>query len=132
MKGDASPALPHLRAAATVAPQAPINLFFFAQCLLSIEAESHEAKADELFQRPLRFAPVKDLDEKIKNQQRRLADWVMHANALVQPDMDTQATLKTALVQFSISADIPLKAPLYARRNRHSVGPPFPSAALPH
>jgi len=43
MKGDAPAALPHLRAAATVAPEDPINLFTYAQCLLGIEDESHEA-----------------------------------------------------------------------------------------
>jgi len=43
MQGDAPKALPHLRAAATVAPEEPINLFTYAQCLLAIEGESHEA-----------------------------------------------------------------------------------------
>jgi hypothetical protein len=41
--------LPHLRAAATVAPEDPINLFTYAQCLLALEGESHEAEADALF-----------------------------------------------------------------------------------
>jgi len=58
MKGDAPAALPHLRAAATVAPDDPINLFTYVQCLLSIEGESHEAEADELFQQALQLAPV--------------------------------------------------------------------------
>jgi hypothetical protein len=47
----------------------------------AIEDESHEAVADELFQRALKLAPVGDLADKIKNQQRRLADRVMRANA---------------------------------------------------
>ena len=47
MKGDAPAAVPHLRAAASVAPDDPINLFTYAQCLLAIEGESHEAEADE-------------------------------------------------------------------------------------
>ena len=59
-----------------------------AQCLLSIEGESHEAEADELFQRALQLAPVGDLAEKIKNQQRRLADRVMCANAKGMSRMD--------------------------------------------
>jgi hypothetical protein len=47
----------------------------------AIEDESHEAEADELFQRALKLAPVGDLADKIKNQQCRLADRVMRANA---------------------------------------------------
>ena len=47
----------------------------------AIEDESHEAEADELFQRALQLSPVGELAEKIKNQQRRLADRVMRANA---------------------------------------------------
>ena len=47
----------------------------------AIEDESHEAEADELFQRALQLSPVGDLADKIKNQQRRLADRVMRANA---------------------------------------------------
>lgn len=46
----------------------------------AIEDESHEAEADELFQRALKLAPVGDLADKIKNQQCRLADRVMRAN----------------------------------------------------
>lgn len=97
MKNDAPAALPHLRAAATVAPQDPINLFTYAQCLLAIEGESHEAEADALFQRALRLAPVGDLAEKIKNQQRRLADRVMRANAQGLPRIDAVTYLSSAL-----------------------------------
>ena len=68
-----------------------------AQCLLSIEGESHEAEADELFQRALQLAPVGDLAEKIKNQQRRLADRVMRANAKGMPRMDAVMYLSSAL-----------------------------------
>ena len=68
MKGDASAALPHLRAAATVAASDPINLFTYAQGLLAINGESHEAEADELFKQALRLAPVGELAEKIKQQ----------------------------------------------------------------
>jgi hypothetical protein len=48
MKGDGPAALPHLRAAATLAPEDPINLFSYAQGLLAIEGGSNEAEADEL------------------------------------------------------------------------------------
>jgi hypothetical protein len=58
MKGDAPAALPQLRAAATVATDDPINLFTYAHCLLAIEGESHQAEADELFQRALRLGPL--------------------------------------------------------------------------
>ena len=97
MKNDVAAALPHLRAAATVAPQDPINLFTYAQCLLAIEGESHEAEADALFQRALRLAPVGDLAEKIKSQQRRLADRVMRANAQGLPRIDAVTYLSSAL-----------------------------------
>ena len=97
MKDNAQAALPHLRAAATVAPDDPINLFTYAQCLLALEGESHEAEADELFKRALRLAPVGDLAEKIKHQQRRLADRVMRANAQGQPRMDAVTYLSSAL-----------------------------------
>ena len=97
MKGDAPAALPHLRAAAAVAADDPIILFTYAQCLLAIEGESHEAEADALFQRALRLAPVGDLAEKIKNQQRRLADRVMRANAQGMPRMDVVTYLSSAL-----------------------------------
>jgi cytochrome c-type biogenesis protein CcmH/NrfG len=73
MKDNVPAALPHLRAAATVAPDDPINLFTNAQCLLAIEGESHETEAGELFKRALRLAPVGELAEKIKNQQRGMA-----------------------------------------------------------
>jgi tetratricopeptide (TPR) repeat protein len=97
MKGDAPAALPQLRAAATVAPDDPINLFTYAQCLLAVEGESHEAEADELFNRALRLAPAGELAEKIKNQQRRLADRVMRSNAQGMPRMDAVTYLSSAL-----------------------------------
>jgi hypothetical protein len=97
MKGDAPAALPHLRAAATVVPKDPINLFTYAQGLLAIEAESHEAEANELFKRALRLAPVGELAEKIKQQQRRLADRVMRTNAQGMPRMDAVMYLSSAL-----------------------------------
>jgi hypothetical protein len=58
MKDNAQAALPHLRAAATVAPDDPINLFTYAQGLLAMEGESHEGEADELSKRALRLAPA--------------------------------------------------------------------------
>ena len=97
MKGDAPSALPHLRIAASVAPDDPINLFTYAQCLLAIEGESHAAEADDLFKRALRLAPTGELAEKIKNQQRRIADRVMRANAQGQPRMDAVMYLSSAL-----------------------------------
>ena len=51
-----------------MAPKDPINLFTYAQGLLAINGESHEAEADELFKRALRLAPVGELAEKIKQQ----------------------------------------------------------------
>ena len=97
MKDYVPAALPHLRAAATVAPDDPINLFNYAQCLLAIEGESHETEADELFRRALRLAPVGDLAEKIKNQQRRLAERVMRANSQGMPRLDAVMYLSCAL-----------------------------------
>jgi tetratricopeptide (TPR) repeat protein len=97
MKNNVPAALPHLRAAATVAPDDPINLFTYAQCLLAIEGESHEGEADELFKRALRLAPAGDLAEKIKNQQRRLAERVMRANAQGMPRLDAVTYLSSAL-----------------------------------
>jgi tetratricopeptide (TPR) repeat protein len=97
LKDDAAAALPHLRAAATVAPDDPINLFTYAQSLLGIEGASHEAEADGLFKRALQLAPVGELAEKIKNQQRRLADRVMRANAQGLPRMDAVMYLSSAL-----------------------------------
>ena len=47
-----------------------------------------EAEADELFQRALRLATVGKLAEKIKSQERRLADRVLHANAQGKPRLD--------------------------------------------
>jgi len=63
----------------------------------AIEGEPHEAEADELFQRALQLAPVGDLAEKIKNQQCRLADRVMRANAKGMPRMDAVMYLSSAL-----------------------------------
>ena len=97
MKDNALAALPHLRAAATVAPDEPIKLFTYAQCLLAIEGESHETEADELFNRALRLAPVGELAEKIKIQQRRLAERVMRANAQSMPRLDAVMYLSSAL-----------------------------------
>jgi Flp pilus assembly protein TadD len=94
MKGDGPAALPHLRAAATLAPEDPINLFSYAQGLLAIEGGSHEAEADELFQRALRLAPTGELAEKIKHQQRRLAARVLRTNADGQPRMDAVMYLR--------------------------------------
>ena len=51
-----------------MAPKDPINLFTYAQGLLAIKGESHEAEADELVKRALRLAPVGELAEKIKQQ----------------------------------------------------------------
>ncbi len=89
------PATPELQA--TVAPEDPINLFTYAQCLLAIEGESHETEAGELFKRALRLAPVGELAEKIKNQQRRLAERVMRANAQGLPRLDAVMYLSSAL-----------------------------------
>lgn len=97
MQDNAAAARPHLQAAATVAPQDPINLFTYAQCLLGIDGEANEAEADALFQRALMLAPVGDLAEKIKQQQRRLADRVMRANAKGLPRMDAVLYLSNAL-----------------------------------
>ena len=75
----------------------PINFFTHSWQILAIEGESHEADADELFQRALRLAHVGELAEKIKNQQRRLADRVMYANAQGMPRMDAVMYLSSAL-----------------------------------
>jgi tetratricopeptide (TPR) repeat protein len=96
-KDNVPAALPHLRAAATVAPDDPINPFTYAQCLLAIEGESHETEAGELFKRALRLAPVGELAEKIKSQQRRLAGLVMRSNAQGLPRMDAVMYLSSAL-----------------------------------
>ena len=97
MKGNQKAALPHLRAAATLAPEDPINLFSYAQGLLAIEGGSNEAEADELLQRALRLAPTGELAEKIKHQQRRLAARVLRADANGQPRMDAVMYLSSAL-----------------------------------
>jgi hypothetical protein len=75
----------------------PINLFTYAQGLLAIEGESHQTEADELFKRALRLAPVGGLAEKIKNQQRRLAQRVMRANSQGMPRLDAVMYLSSAL-----------------------------------
>ena len=80
-----------------VAANVPINLFTYAQGLLAIEGESHEAEADELFQRALRLAPTGELAEKIKHHQRRLAERVLRTNAQDQPRMDAVMYLSSAL-----------------------------------
>jgi len=85
------------RAAAEVASEDPINLFTYAQALLAIEGESHVAKADALFKQALRLAPVGELAERIKNQQRKLAERVMRANAQGMPRMDAVMYLSSAL-----------------------------------
>ena len=82
-------------AGASVAPDDPINLFTYAQCLLAIEDASHEAEADGLFKRALRLGPAGELAEKIKNQQRRLADRVMRANAKGLARMDAVTYLSS-------------------------------------
>ena len=97
MQDDAQAALPHLRAAATVAPNDPINLFTYGQCLLGLEGEAHGTEADGLFQRALQLAPVGELAERIREQQRRLADRVMRANAQGLPRMDGVTYLSNAL-----------------------------------
>ena len=97
MRDDPAAALPHLRAAATVAPEDPINLFTYAQCLLALEGESHEAEADQLFQRALRLSPTGELAEKIKQQQRKLAARVLRTNAQGKPRLDAVMVLSSAL-----------------------------------
>jgi hypothetical protein len=89
--------LPHLRAAAELAGDDPINLFTYAQALLTLDGDSHVAEADALFQRALQLAPMGELAEKIKNQQRKLADRVMRANAQGMPRMDAVNYLSSAL-----------------------------------
>jgi tetratricopeptide (TPR) repeat protein len=97
MEGDAAAALPHLRTAAEEGADDPINLVSTAQALLAIKDASHEAEADALFKQALRLAPVGELAETIKEQQRRLADRVMRANAKGQPRMDAVMHLGSAL-----------------------------------
>jgi hypothetical protein len=101
LMGDATgAALPHLRAAAEVAADDPINLFTYAQALLAIDGDSHVAEADALFKQALRLAPVGELAERIKNQQRKLADRVMRANAQGMPRMDAVEYLISALAAY--------------------------------
>jgi hypothetical protein len=102
MKCDGPAALPHLRAAATVAPEEPINLFTYAQGLLAIEGESHEAEGDELYKQALRLAPTGELAEKIKHHQRRLAARVIRTNAQDQPRMDAVMYLSSALETYRV------------------------------
>jgi tetratricopeptide (TPR) repeat protein len=97
MEDETAAALPHLRAAAEVAADDPINLFTYAQALLAVDGESHVDEADALFRQALRLAPVGALAEKIKNQQRKLADRVMRANAQGMPRMDAVEYLISAL-----------------------------------
>jgi hypothetical protein len=87
----------HLWAAATVAPEDPINLFTYAQCLLALEGESHVAEADQLFQRALHLAPVGELAETIKQQQRKLAARVLRTNAQGKPHLDAVMYMSSAL-----------------------------------
>ncbi len=54
-------------------------------------------EADALFKQALGLAPVGALAEKIKNQQRKLADRVMRANAQGMPRMDAVEYLISAL-----------------------------------
>jgi len=97
MEDETATALPHLRAAVEVAEDDPINLFTYAQALLASDGESHVAEADALFKQALRLAPMGELAEKIKNQQRRLADRVMRANAQGTPRMDAVEYMISAL-----------------------------------
>ena len=97
MDDDPAAALPHLKAAAEVAAEDPINLFTYAQALLASDGDSHVAEADALFKQSLGLAPVGELAERIKNQQRKLADRVMRANAQGMPRMDAVEYLISAL-----------------------------------
>jgi tetratricopeptide (TPR) repeat protein len=97
MEDEPAAALPHLRAAAELAAEDPINLFTYAQALLALDGDSHVAEADALFQRALQLAPLGELAEKIKNQQRKLADRVMRSNAQGMPRMDAVEYLSSAL-----------------------------------
>jgi tetratricopeptide (TPR) repeat protein len=97
MEDETAAALPQLRAAAEVAADDPINLFTYAQALLASDGDSHVAEADALFKQALRLAPMGELAEKIKNQQRRLADRVMRANAQGMPRMDAVEYMISAL-----------------------------------
>ncbi|MFM9072815.1 MAG: hypothetical protein ACKOOC_05345 [Cyanobium sp.] len=69
------------------------------------------AEADELLQRALRLAPVGDLAEKIKSQQRRLADRVLRANAQGLPRMDAVMYLSSALEAYGSMDPEDQKAP---------------------
>jgi tetratricopeptide (TPR) repeat protein len=100
MEDETAAALPHLRAAAEVAADDPINLFTYAQALLASDGDSHVAEADALFKQALRLAPVGELAERIKNQQRKLADRVMRANAQGMPRMDAVEYLISALAAY--------------------------------
>jgi tetratricopeptide (TPR) repeat protein len=97
MENEPAAALPHLQAAAELAAEDPINLFTYAQALLASDGDSHVAEADALFKQALRLAPVGELAERIKNQQRKLANRVMRANAQGMPRMDAVEYLSSAL-----------------------------------
>jgi hypothetical protein len=97
MQDDPAAALPHLRAAATVAPEDRINLFTYGHGLLAIEGESRAAEGDGLLRRALQLAPVGELGEKIKAQQRQLATRVIRANAKGEPRRDAVTYLSGAL-----------------------------------
>jgi hypothetical protein len=100
MEDETAAAMPHLRAAAEVAADDPINLFTYAQALLASEGDSYVAEADALFKQALRLAPVGELAEKIKNQQCKLADRVMRSNAQGLPSMDVAEYLISALAAY--------------------------------
>jgi tetratricopeptide (TPR) repeat protein len=59
--------------------------------------EAHEAEADELFHRALRLAPVGELAEKIKQQQRQLAARELRTNAAGKPRLDAVMDMTSAL-----------------------------------
>jgi len=65
--------------------------------LLPLRASPTKRKPTSCFRGALQLAPVGDLAEKIKNQQCRLADRVMRANAKGMPRMDAVMYLSSAL-----------------------------------
>ena len=65
--------------------------------LLPSRASPTKRKPTSCFRGALQLAPVGDLAEKIKNQQCRLADRVMRANAKGMPRMDAVTYLSSAL-----------------------------------
>ncbi len=80
-----------------MAPEDPINLFTNALGLLARDGESHAAEADGLLRRALQLAPVGELAEKIKAQQRQHAARVMRANVKGEPRRDAVTYLRSAL-----------------------------------